>query len=260
MSQPKGYVDSDYLQLVARIVTQYKQRTYELMHVEPGHRVLDVGCGPGTDTIPLAQIVGDTGRVVGVDFDKAMIAEADQRAQGAGVSAWVAHRHANATALPFEPDAFDATRSERLFQHLPDPELALAEMVRVTRSDGWVVVLSTDWSTLSADTPQVEIEQRLKSYRLEHHVHNAFAGRQLYRLFKEKGLVDLAVEMCPIYVTDYAVGRRGALLDEVEEGALAAGWVTEDELRRWHESFEQADARGVYFGSITQTLVAGRKP
>lgn len=54
MSHPKGYVDSDYLQLVAGIVAQYKQRTYALMHVEPGHTVLDVGCGPGTDTIPLA--------------------------------------------------------------------------------------------------------------------------------------------------------------------------------------------------------------
>jgi ubiquinone/menaquinone biosynthesis C-methylase UbiE len=260
MSHPKGYVDSDYLQLVARVVAQYKQRTYALMHMEPGHAVLDVGCGPGTDTIPLAQLVGNTGQVVGVDYDEAMIAEADQRAVEAGVSAWVAHRHAGATALPFESATFDSSRSERLFQHLPDPDPALSEMVRVTRSGGWVVVLDTDWNTLSVDTTEVEIEQRLKSYRLEHHVHNGYAGRQLYRLYKEQGLVDLAVEMCPIYVTDHAVDRRGAMWDEVEEGALAAGRVTAGELRRWHASLEQADAQGVYFASLTQTLVAGRKP
>jgi ubiquinone/menaquinone biosynthesis C-methylase UbiE len=260
MSHPKGYVDSDYLQLVAKMVAQYKQRTYALMRIEPGHSVLDVGCGPGTDTIPLAQLVGDTGQVVGVDYDEAMIAEADQRAKEAGVSPWVVHRHADATALPFESATFDSSRSERLFQHLPDPEPALSEMIRVTRSGGWVVVLDTDFNTLSLDTAEVEIEQRLKSYRLEHHVHNAFAGRQLYRLFKQQGLVDVSVEMCPIYGTDYAVVREGAMLDEVEEGALAAGWVTSDELRRWRTSLEQADAQGVHFGSVNQTMVAGRKP
>jgi hypothetical protein len=132
-------------------------------------------------------------------------------------------------------------------------------MVRVTRSGGWVVVLATDWNTLSVDTTEFEIEQRLKSFRLKHHVHNAFAGRQLYRLFKQKDLVDLVVEMCPIYVTNYAVGRRGAMFDQVEEGALSAGRVTSDELCRWHASLERADAQGVYFGSVTQTLVAGRK-
>jgi hypothetical protein len=50
-----------------------------------------------------------------------------------------------------------------------------------------------------------------------------------------------------------SVGRRGALLDEVEEGALAAGRFTAEELRRWRTSLEQADAQGVYFGSVTQT-------
>jgi ubiquinone/menaquinone biosynthesis C-methylase UbiE len=198
--------------------------------------------------------------VVGVDYDEAMIAEADQRAQEAGVTDWVAHRHADATALPFDPDTFDAARSERLFQHLPDPEPALSEMVRVTRSGGWVIVLDTDFGTLSIDTSEVEIEQRLKSYRLEHHVHNAFSGRQLYRLFKQQGLVDLTLEICPIYVTDYAVARQSGNLDEVEEGALAAERVTRGELRRWHTSLEEADARGVFFGSVTQTMVAGCKP
>ena len=54
------------------------------MHLQPGHAVLDVGCGPGTDTIVLAGLVGPTGRVVGVDSDAAMIAGADRRAGQAG--------------------------------------------------------------------------------------------------------------------------------------------------------------------------------
>jgi len=247
MSHPKGSVDSEYLQLVAGIVTQHKQRTYALMRIEIGHKVLDVGCGPGTDTIPLAQLVGAAGQVVGADHDVAMIAEADQRSEEAGVSAWVKHRHADAVSLPFESGYFDSSRSERLFQHLSSPERALSEMVRVTKSGGWIVVLDTDWSTMSVDTAEVEIEQRLKRFWTEQSLHNGFAGRQLYRPLKQQRLKDVSVEMCPICVTDYGVHRRGASLDKVERDALPAGIVTGDELQRWHASLEQADAEGVYF-------------
>ena len=51
MSQPKGYVDPEYLQVAAQVVQQSKQRSYTYMHVQPGQRLLDVGCGPATDTI-----------------------------------------------------------------------------------------------------------------------------------------------------------------------------------------------------------------
>ena len=54
----------------ARSGQDRKKRVYAAMHVQEGDRVLDVGCGPGTDTLPLAQIVGPTGRVVGLDIQE----------------------------------------------------------------------------------------------------------------------------------------------------------------------------------------------
>jgi ubiquinone/menaquinone biosynthesis C-methylase UbiE len=110
VAHPKGYVDSGYLQLAAKYTAQFKQRTYMLMRVDLGHKVLDVGCGPGTDTIPLARLVGATGQVVGIDHDESMIAEADQRATEAGVAAWTAHRWADATSLPFDSGYFDSSK------------------------------------------------------------------------------------------------------------------------------------------------------
>jgi ubiquinone/menaquinone biosynthesis C-methylase UbiE len=93
MTQPKGYVDPEYLRVVGNFAQHAKQRSYTLTQIQPGHKVLDVGCGPGTDTIPLAAIVRSTGQVVGMDNDQAMIAEADQRAEKAGVKAWVKHEY-----------------------------------------------------------------------------------------------------------------------------------------------------------------------
>ncbi len=257
MAQPKGHVDATYLQVTATLLEPAKHRTYELMHVQAGHRVLDVGCGPGIDTIPLAERVGPSGQVVGVDHDPAMIAAADQRAEQAGVGARVTHRRADATALPFDAATFDACRSERLFQHLPNPDQALAEMIRVTKAGGWVVVLDTDRGTASIDSDEIDIERRLGRFFAEHRTHQGYSGRQLYRRFRRHHLVDIVIEMVPVYLTDYGLCRYIFRLDDTEREALAAGWLTPDELARWQRSLEQAAAEGSFFASFSMVLVAG---
>jgi len=99
---------AEHLRRVAEAGKERKQRTYALMGVQAGHKVLDVGCGAGMDTIPLAQIVGPTGRVVGIDLDEAMLIKADEHAREAGVDGWVKHRLGDVSSMPFEDDSFDA--------------------------------------------------------------------------------------------------------------------------------------------------------
>src|SRR5262249_2774818 len=142
-----GYVDQNYLQEIVRVVQPAKLRGVQLMHIQPGFSALDVGCGSGIDTLALAQIVGASGRVVGIDYDETMIALANQKADSAGVSSWVQHKVADGSTLPFDANAFDASHCERVFQHVLQPERLLSEMVRVTRPGGWIVVIDTDYSS-----------------------------------------------------------------------------------------------------------------
>jgi hypothetical protein len=52
VNTPKGYVDTEYLQAVEKLLGRLKERTYSYMQIKTGDKVLDVGCGPGIDTIP----------------------------------------------------------------------------------------------------------------------------------------------------------------------------------------------------------------
>ncbi|HEY6542486.1 MAG TPA: methyltransferase domain-containing protein [Ktedonobacteraceae bacterium] len=260
MPEPRDYIDTKYLNVLADLLKQDKQRTYTWMHLQPGQTVLDVGCGPGTDTIPLAQVVGKSGQVIGVDHDAAMIAEAERRAEQAGCSSWCRHLQADATALPLQTNTCDACRSERLFQHVPNPSAVLAEMARVTKPGGWVVVFDADWSTLSIDTPEVDLERRLNRYHLEHQVASGYVGRQLYGLFKRQQFIDINVELRSIYVTDYALGRYAYHLEVLEGEARAAGVMSEEELLRWRQSLERAQAEGAFYSHVIGVVVAGRKP
>jgi ubiquinone/menaquinone biosynthesis C-methylase UbiE len=259
MSQPKGYVDSEYLRVIGNQFNKIKQHSYALMQIQSGHKLLDLGCGPGTDTIPLAPLVGANGQVIGADYDEAMIAEAEQRAEQVGVNTWVSHRRADAVSLPFETGYFDSCRSERLFQHLLNPAQALSEMIRVTKPDGWVVVVDSDWGSFSTDSDETDIERRLARFLTESCLHNGYSGRKLYRLFKQLNLVDVSFEVLPVVINNYALARQATQAEKVEQDALKAGVITSEELHRWQMSLQKADSEGTYFCSLNVMLLAGRK-
>jgi ubiquinone/menaquinone biosynthesis C-methylase UbiE len=188
-----------------------------------------------------------------------MIAEAEQRAQKAGVSDWVIHKCADAIELPFESDYFDACRAERLFEHLLNPAKALSEMVRVTKSGGWIVVLDSDWGTFSMDANEIDTERRLVRFFSEHSLNNGYSGRKLYRLFKQQGLADISTQMCGVTFTDYPFTRQLVLMDKSEREALAQDVIAVQELEQLHNFWEQANADGDFFASVSMILVSGCK-
>jgi ubiquinone/menaquinone biosynthesis C-methylase UbiE len=259
MSRPRGYVEPGFLRAVARTraIQQIKRRSYESMQIKGGQTVLDVGCGPGTDTIEMARLVGPSGQSVGVDYDRNMVAEASKQALLAGVGGWTLHRQSESYQLPFTNGYFHSCRSERLFQHLPLAQAVqtLAEMARVTLPGGRIVVIDTDWATFSIDTDEVDIERRIMQAHAGR-LYNGFAGRQLYRLFKEQGLVGTTVELFDTLI-DY--GSLKHLLGGSEQMAVATGVITSEELQRWHFSLARAQEKGCFFAHLVMVLAAGRK-
>jgi len=259
MTQGKGYVDPAYLDAAARLAAEGKRLSHERMRIFPGARVLDVGCGPGTDTLPLAALVGDAGRVAGVDFDGAMVAEADRRAREAGVAGRVEHCQGDAAALPFADGEFDAVRSERLLQHLRDPEAAVREMVRVARPGGWVVVMDTDWGTRSVNAPEPDLERRMARVLAERCLANGYSGRRLYGFARRAGLAELTTEVIPLQVTDPGLWRVLSRWEMASEVAVDCGDLTADEVRRLDESWCAMGEEGTFYAITSMVLVAGRK-
>ena len=173
--------------------------------------------------------------------------------------AWVEHQVADAAALPFADASFEACHSERVFLHLTRPEAVFAEMVRVTRPAGRIAVIDGDGASASFDTPEADIERRIVPFWISKH-QNGFAGRQLYRLFKHHGLVEVAVELDAGPWLDFALTAYLFKLDDIEDRALRAGAVTREEVARFRASLEQAAATGAFFGTFNIITVTGRKP
>lgn len=125
--------------MTAGLHHRWRRRAADLAGVLPGARVLDVATGTGDLALELAHRVGPAGEVVGSDFSDEMLARARTKATASGLP--VRFESANALALPYAADSFDAATVGFGARNFSDLRRGLEEMARVVRPAGRVVVL-----------------------------------------------------------------------------------------------------------------------
>lgn len=253
---------SDYVQLLdaqqhMAVVQQYKQRTRFLLGLHPGLQVLDAGTGTGEDAQQMAKLVAPGGQVVGLDLSQIMIDEARQRVHDPTLP--VRFVQGDMHQLPFVDEMFDRCFASRTFQHLPDPKLALSELVRVTKPGGLFVIVEPDHETRVIDTPYPDITRRFLRFRNDG-VRQPDIGHRMYALFKDAGLTDVHVEPVTRVTTDYETIRPVVHLIEGMRLAQQHGVVTAEEAEQWILYLEEAMRTGRFFEATTWFITSGRKP
>lgn len=121
--------------MTAGLHHQWRERAADLAALQPGQSALDVATGTGDLALALARRVGPSGQVVGCDFSERMLARARTKAPG------VRFEQANALDLPYADGSFDAVTVGFGARNFADLRRGLAEMARVARPGGRVVVL-----------------------------------------------------------------------------------------------------------------------
>lgn len=118
-----------------------RRRSIAVAELKPGERVLDVGCGPGSLTIPAAKAVGKEGRVAGIDASPEMIEVARRKAAKERME--IDFQVAPIEALPFGDGEFDVVLSSLMLHHLPDEVKAqgLGEVRRVLKPGGRLIAI-----------------------------------------------------------------------------------------------------------------------
>jgi ubiquinone/menaquinone biosynthesis C-methylase UbiE len=232
------------------------QASVDALRLRPGSHVLDVGCGAGDDARNLSAVVGESGHVEAVDIDPLMIAEAERRADGD--TARVSFRVLDVYELDYAEGRFDSCRAERTFLHLAEPARALAQMVRVVRPGGRIVVLDRDIETRTIDAADRALTRRIINFWCDSFL-GGWIGRSLPRLFREAGLDEITVEPFTVVDTDYEAFNAQYDLPRIAARAQAAGVIQADEAERWIAGLRERERAGSFFTSMTSFVVAGRK-
>jgi ubiquinone/menaquinone biosynthesis C-methylase UbiE len=222
--------------------------------LQPGARVLDLGCGAGDDAFDLAGRVAPGGNVIGVDVSATLINEASRRAVGRDLA--VTFEVGDAQALRFSDGTFDAVRTERMLMHVPDPEQALSEMARVLRPGGRMAVADLDWGTQFCDSPYKDTTHKIALSFCDG-IKNGWIGRRLSRLLREIGMTDVSVSFRTVTVTyDFLQLLLGGHIVR----AVSVGVLSEHEANLWWTHLARANNQGMFLYGFTGFVACGIKP
>lgn len=243
------------LYMTTDIVAQ-REATLKQVSLSSGEAVLDIGSGPGFLCERIADLVGTTGRVVGVDISRDMVARAERRNN----RPWVSFRTGDATALEEQDGVFDTVFCTQVVEYILGVDAVVDEATRVLKPGGVVVFVATDWDSViwHSESP-TRMAEVMCSW--EAHCAHPRLPRLLRQHLIKAGLEPPVASVFPILNLEweddsYSKGLSALIRDFV----AARGDIAAETISRWYGEFEQLSASGRYFFSNNRFIFRAQKP
>jgi ubiquinone/menaquinone biosynthesis C-methylase UbiE len=222
----------------------------------PGERVVDVGAGPGFLANAIAEAVGKSGSVCGVDISEPFLEVARSQSKN---QYGIEFRYGDATQLPYPDDTFDAVVSTQVLEYVPDVNPALAEFHRVLRVGGRVALLDTDWDSIVWHSPDRERMNRILTV-WEEHVADPFLPRTLTRRLKYTGFQVETQKIIPLLNAEFDPNTySNRLIDLIIPFVVGRKGISQDEAKAWARELRDCGENGEYFFSLNRYFFLARK-
>jgi arsenite methyltransferase len=226
-----------------RQVRRRRALVLDALAPEPGDAILDVGCGPG---FYVADLLERGATVTGVDTSPAMLAIARRRAPGACLL------EGAATQLPVRAAAFDRALTVQVLEYVVDVDGALAELRRVLRPGGRLLIWDIDWSTLSWHSRDAERMARMLA-AWDRHLADPVLPRTLGAALHRAGFTDVQRQAHVFDTTAMDPETFGGSLPTIIRRYLSGlADVDQDEATAWLAELRERDAEGEYSFAFTQ--------
>lgn len=245
------------------MLDQRKDFTYRLLidaGIKEGLRVLDVGCGSGEVTFLAAEMVGNTGEVIGFDSNEAAIAAARDSGEK-GRFANTKFILAEIGKLPQDLGRFDAIVGRRVLMYQPDAAFCIRSLLPYLKAEGLVVFQESDSMGSFGDADLMPLHTQVQTWiwdTVEKEGGNIHMGMNLHSVFKQAGLTISqiraeAVLQTPETGSDLAWVAQMMLPRMIKSGAINQKEIDtmatlEERLHREQQSANTVFVRDMAFG------------
>ena len=250
--------DHKYLLKTSKATKKIKQRSYQLLGNIKNKKVIDLGCGNGLDLLQLRLYTEEGGEVTGIDKNANLLKEAKRNISKTNYKN-VQLIHADAENIPFEDGYFDAIRVERVFQHLENPMRVMQEIKRVLKRNGQLVLIETDWASLSMFTNNYEIENKIISHLIYKYTSNGMASRLLVEYLEHINFNQTKTEVFPSIISSYQMTNQLIKLEEIANEVIKSGKLKKEIYLKWLEQIRRSDSKGNFRCSINMLMVSTSK-
>jgi arsenite methyltransferase len=240
-------------------VIAQRAATLDALALQAGERVVDVGSGPGLLAAEMAAQVGSAGRVVGLDLSDSMLTLSRQRYADLAVSSCLSFLKADAVRLPFPDNMFDVAVSTQVYEYVPDVPAALADVYRVLRPGGRVLILDTDWDSIVwATGDQARMQRLLEAWA------DRFADPHLPRSLawqlQDAGFQVERREVLVLFNPEYDPNTYSVANGQImADFAVAQGRMPREEAEAWMRDLQRLGSQGRYFFSLNSYLFLATK-
>jgi arsenite methyltransferase len=240
-------------------VVAQRRETLRALALQPGERVLDIGAGPGLLVAEMAEAVGQSGRVTGLEISDSMLALGRRRCADHSIRECVAFVKADAVALPFSDGKFDVAVSTQVYEYVADLKAAFAELHRVLRPGGRALIIDTDWDSIVWNATDQERMQRLLTAWTKRFA-DSHLPRTLTRQLQDAGLQVRHSEVLVLFNPEYDPDTFSVANGEImADFAVARHAMTRDEAQSWIQDLQRLGQEGRYFFSLNRYLFLASK-
>lgn len=239
-----------------REITARRLANLDALAPTPGDEVLDLGCGNGLMTSELSRAVGPKGHVTGLDPSADMRASAARHCAG---QTNITFAEGMADDMPFNDQSFDGAISVQVFEYISDIPAALAEVHRVLKPGGRLVIGDMHWDTLAWYSRDRERMQRVLGIWDGHLAHREIPA-QLPQMMRDVGFAFDGVQQVPFWDTQLKPdGIPMMLLNLIEAYAVQTGVLTKEEAHGWVQEQHGLAAQERFFFSISHFVCVAQK-
>ncbi|WP_103384232.1 methyltransferase domain-containing protein [Pseudonocardia dioxanivorans] len=234
-------------------VVAQRAQVLDMLRLRRGERVLDVGSGPGYLLASMAEAVGPAGAVQGMDPSPAMNAIARQRC---AAMPWATVGEGDACALPYPDGEFDVVVATQVYEYVTDMPAAIAEVARVLRPGGRVVVLDTDWDSLVWNVADRARHERIVA-AWEEHLADSRLPRRLAGLLRRGGFEVVDQRVIPLFNPRLHADTFSAnIMETIAAFVPGRRGVTAQDAADWLADLRARAAEDEYLFSLNRYVVA----